>query len=164
MNRLSGRRARTGPPRARGAFQVLQKRRRDARAQLTAALDVFEAMGAKGFAERARIELLVQPLLPVDRHPARWSRYRLVDRVMERRSQARTVEKPLGSVVPEPGLVRLETTDDRMAHRGGMTAPVLRRGLVATADVSALRAATQMQPPPGSSPGLALHATRPARS
>jgi DNA-binding CsgD family transcriptional regulator len=41
-----------------GEWLRRQSRRRDARAQLTAALDVFESMGAKGFAERTRIELL----------------------------------------------------------------------------------------------------------
>jgi DNA-binding CsgD family transcriptional regulator len=41
-----------------GEWLRRQNRRRDARVQLTAALDVFELMGAKGFAERARIELL----------------------------------------------------------------------------------------------------------
>lgn len=41
-----------------GEWLRRQNRRRDARAQLTAALEVFESMGAKGFSERARIELL----------------------------------------------------------------------------------------------------------
>jgi DNA-binding CsgD family transcriptional regulator len=41
-----------------GEWLRRQRRRRDARAQLTAALDVFESMGAKGFAERTRTELL----------------------------------------------------------------------------------------------------------
>jgi DNA-binding CsgD family transcriptional regulator len=41
-----------------GEWLRRQNRRREARAQLTPARDIFESMGAKGFAERARIELL----------------------------------------------------------------------------------------------------------
>jgi DNA-binding CsgD family transcriptional regulator len=41
-----------------GEWLRRQNRRRDARGQLTAALNAFELAGAKGFAERARIELL----------------------------------------------------------------------------------------------------------
>jgi DNA-binding CsgD family transcriptional regulator len=41
-----------------GEWLRRQNRRVDARSQLTAAVDVFESMGIKGFAERARIELL----------------------------------------------------------------------------------------------------------
>jgi DNA-binding CsgD family transcriptional regulator len=41
-----------------GEWLRRQKRRRDARTQLEAARDIFESMGAIGFAERARVELL----------------------------------------------------------------------------------------------------------
>jgi DNA-binding CsgD family transcriptional regulator len=41
-----------------GEWLRRQKRRRDARRELAAASDTFEAMGAKGFADRARVELL----------------------------------------------------------------------------------------------------------
>jgi DNA-binding CsgD family transcriptional regulator len=41
-----------------GEWLRRQKRRRDARIQLDAAREGFEAMGARGFAERARVELL----------------------------------------------------------------------------------------------------------
>jgi DNA-binding CsgD family transcriptional regulator len=41
-----------------GEWLRRQKRRRDARQQLEAAHDTFESMGAKGFADRARVELL----------------------------------------------------------------------------------------------------------
>ncbi len=41
-----------------GEWLRRQRRRRDARAELTAAYDMFTDMGAGGFAERARTELL----------------------------------------------------------------------------------------------------------
>ena len=41
-----------------GEWLRRQRRRRDARAQLEAARDTFESMGANGFADRARVELL----------------------------------------------------------------------------------------------------------
>src|SRR4029453_13134201 len=41
-----------------GEWLRRQKRRRDAREQLEAARDIFESMGADGFAERARGDLL----------------------------------------------------------------------------------------------------------
>jgi len=41
-----------------GEWLRRQKRRRDARVQLAAAREAFESMGANGFAERARVELL----------------------------------------------------------------------------------------------------------
>ena len=41
-----------------GEWLRRQRRRRDARAQLRAAHDMFTSMGAEAFAERARLELL----------------------------------------------------------------------------------------------------------
>ena len=41
-----------------GEWLRRQRRRRDARVELEAARDIFELMGARGFADRARIELL----------------------------------------------------------------------------------------------------------
>jgi hypothetical protein len=64
-------------------------------------------------------------------------------------------------VVVKQILTRLEARNDRMAARSGMLRGVLRRRAVTTADVTALRAAPQMQPPPAR--GQAFHATISAR-
>ena len=52
-----------------------------------------------------------------------------------------------GLEVPEPGLAGLEAPDDRVPGRGRVRAGVLRRRAVAAADVPALRAAPQVNPP-----------------
>src|SRR5271156_2443560 len=99
--------------------------------------------------------------LPVRRHPRGWPWRGLLERAMLRRGQRRTVAELPRVVVPEPVLARLEAAYQRMPGSGRVLARVLRRGGVATADVSAAGAAAQMQPPAVA--GQALRAPCPAR-
>jgi len=64
-------------------------------------------------------------------------------------------------VVVKPVLTRFEAGNDRMAARPGMLRGMLPRRAITTADVTALRAAPQVQPPPRH--GQAFHATISAR-
>ena len=81
---------------------------------------------------------------------------RLVERVVLRWRELRPVDRPLRGEVPEPRLAGLEAAHDRMAGVGGVRPRVpVRRG-VAAADVPALGAAAQVEPPAAG--GLALHA------
>ena len=67
----------------------------------------------------------------------------------------------LARVGPEPGLARLEAADHRVAGRLGVRGGVLGRRVVAAADVPALGAAAQVQPP--AARRLALDAAGAAR-
>jgi hypothetical protein len=89
----------------------------------------------------------VELLLPALRNPAGRSGHGLVQRVMVRRREDRTLEILLGGVIPEPLLIGLERLDDRMAFGAGMAAGVLRWGRVAAADMAAMRASAEMEPP-----------------
>jgi hypothetical protein len=89
----------------------------------------------------------MQVALPVLRYPTRRTRDGLVGRMVLGRSKRRTVVELLVGVAPEPVLARLEAADERMSGLSGMPTRVLGRGGVATADVSALGTAAQVQPP-----------------
>ncbi len=71
----------------------------------------------------------------------------LILRTVPRRCQIRPVEHPVGGEVVEPDLSRLEALDHRMAGSFGVMACVLVRRGIAAADMTALRTATQMDPP-----------------
>jgi hypothetical protein len=102
----------------------------------------------------------MQLVFPVSGHATGWSGHGLVDRVMVRRSQDGTLEVLLRRVVPEPVLARLVALDDRVLLGSGMVARMLGWRRVATADVAALRAAAQVEPPTAG--GQALDAPRAA--
>src|SRR2546427_8681069 len=80
---------------------------------------------------------------------------------MLRWRQLRTVEVLTGRVVVEPVLVRLEAPDNRVPLGRGVVAGMLRRRGVAAADVAAMGAAAEVEPP--ALGRKALHAARPAR-
>ena len=99
--------------------------------------------------------------LPVRWHATLRSGHGLVERMMARRSQGGALEVFLGRVVPEPVLAWLVALDDWMAGIDGMVTRVLTRRRVATANMAAMRAAAQVEPP--RTRGVALDAARAAR-
>src|SRR5215218_4710167 len=103
----------------------------------------------------------VQPPPPVWRHPSRRPGHRLLRRVGRRGHERRALQVVLVDVVPEPVLTRLEAAHHRMPGLRGVGPGVLGRRGVAAADVPALRAAAQVEPPPAGL--LALDAAGPAR-
>src|SRR4051794_7801999 len=105
----------------------------------------------------------VQQVLPVRRHLAGRAGHRLVDRVTGRRRELGSGDVLLGLVVPEPGLAGLEAAGDRMAGRAGMGCRVRGQRGIAAADVAALRAPWEVDPPPLAFTGQALRAPGAAR-
>src|SRR5664279_6159141 len=77
-----------------------------------------------------------------------------------RRGERRPVVELIVVDIPEPGFAGLVAGHERVLRLLGVLAAVLRRRAVTAADVTALRAAPQVVPPPAGR--LALHATRPA--
>lgn len=72
---------------------------------------------------------------PVSGHATARSRHRLVEWVMVRRSQGRTLAELLNRVVPKPVLAGFVTLDDRVPRIGRMVEATL---LALTATVTAL--------------------------
>src|SRR6266516_5216153 len=100
---------------------------------------------------------LVQVGAPVGRDPAGRARERLIGGVAVRRDQIGAgLVKLVGLVIPEPGLPRLEAADDRVPGGRRVRARMLRWRAVAAADVPALGAPPQVEPP--AAPLLALDA------
>src|SRR5215210_6895757 len=102
----------------------------------------FEAR--RGSAAGTSVELS----LPVWRHPTGGSGNRLVERVVAGRREGRAVEIRQGFVVPEPVLAGLVALRDGRTGRRRVPTRVLRRRRVAAPDMSALRAAADVEPPP----------------
>src|SRR5919197_3847847 len=98
---------------------------------------------------------------PVGRHPLLRARHRLIEGPALWIGQLRPVVIVAARVVPEPGLARLEALHDRMTRLGRVLAGVLHRGRVAAADVAALGAAAQVEPPAAG--GFAFEAAGAAR-
>ena len=94
--------------------------------------------------ERARS---VEAALPIGRHLARGSGRRLIFRMPARFRQRFTVNHLASRIVVKPGFPRLETC--RYGMPGGMEVfrGMLIRRTVATADVAAFGATSQVQPP-----------------
>src|SRR5258705_12840115 len=93
---------------------------------------------------------------PVGWAPASRAGHRLVHGVMLGRGQLRAVVELLLLVAPEPRLARLEAAHQRVAGGRGVGAGVLGRRAVTAADVPALGASAQVEPPAGDL--VALHA------
>src|SRR6516162_2095225 len=106
--------------------------------------------------------LLVDVRLPVRGHPPGRPRNGLAHRVILWRDQvgSRLVELTV-LVVVEPHFAWLKAADYRMPGRRGMSARMLGWRRVATADVPALCASAQVDPPAPAH--LALYADCPAR-
>src|SRR6266542_218617 len=85
--------------------------------------------------------------LPIAGNATGWSGHWLVERMVVRRSQDRTIKVFLGRVIPEPVFAVLVGLDDRMSSSGGMVVSVLRRRGVAAADVAATCTPAQVKPP-----------------
>jgi hypothetical protein len=97
--------------------------------------------------------------------PVRWNATSrtwdgLVERVVQRRGNLGPFVKLRVDIVIKPVLARLVGTDPWMTVFASVLACMLRWGGVAAADMSALRAPTQVEPPTATD--LALRATRPA--
>src|SRR5215475_8300155 len=92
--------------------------------------------------------LLVQVGAPVGGHPPGRARDWLIGGVAVRRGQLRPgFIELVRRIAPEPGLPRLEAADDRVPGGRRVRARVLRRRGVAAADVPALSAPAQVEPP-----------------
>jgi hypothetical protein len=103
----------------------------------------------------------MQLLIPVDGYATDRSGHRLVQRMVIRWNQFGAVDVVLDCVVPEPVLARLEAVDDAMARTRRVVPGVLGRRGVATADVAATSAASEMEPPAAGCQALeAASATR----
>ena len=89
----------------------------------------------------------VKMFLPVGRHTSVRTGDRLFERVMLRCDQCGPLEELLAVVVPEPCFAGLETPDHRVAGDLRMMRGVLARGVIATTDMTARGATSQMEPP-----------------
>jgi len=93
--------------------------------------------------------LFMQQRSPIARHTTLGAWDRLIERMSAGWYQFCARNHGVFFVVVEPLLTRFEAGNDRMAAHFGMPRGVLPRRAIATADVTALRAAPQVQPPPG---------------
>ena len=76
--------------------------------------------------------------------------------------QSRAIERLFRAVIPKPVLSGLEARDDEVAGLSEVRSRVLVRRRIAAADVTALGAAPQVEPP--LSGGKAFDTSRPARN
>src|SRR5690606_40318991 len=98
---------------------------------------------------------------PARRVPLRGAGDRVVERPVPGFGQVGALQQLVRAVVPVPALARLEAADQRVAGRAEVRGRVLGRRRVAAADVAALRAPAQVDPP--AAHVVALAAARAAR-
>ena len=85
--------------------------------------------------------------MPVARHLAGWPRHGLRSRMSGRRRKLHSLNHLRHLVVPEPVLAWLKAGADGVTSLSSMSGAVLARRAVATTNMSAFRAAAQVQPP-----------------
>ena len=122
-------------------------------------LTVSSAEGTKSVAGAACES--VQLALPAWRYSTGRSGDRLIQRVVMRWRENRTIQVLLGLVVPEPVLARFVALHDGMSRAVRMTAGVLRRRGVAAPYMAAMGTPPEVEPPP--TRFLTLDAARAAR-
>ena len=104
---------------------------------------------------------LVEVPLPVGRHRAGGARDGLLDGMAVWSSEGRAVEELAGAEVKEPVLAGLKALQHGMACRLVVGAGMPARRVIATANMAAQCTTAQVQPPPRSLVGEALHAAGP---
>jgi hypothetical protein len=90
----------------------------------------------------------MQAGLPIFRHLSRRAGSGLVLRMPVRRSKLWPSDHLLSLIAPEPGFAGLKACRDRMPRPVKVLRGMLTGRAVTTSDMSALRAAAQVQPPP----------------
>ena len=91
--------------------------------------------------------LFVKQILPVGGNAPSGPRHRLIERMRFWRRQAEAAEQVACAIVVEPSLPGFEAPDDRVPGLGVMLRGVLPGRTVATSDMAALGAPTQVKPP-----------------
>jgi hypothetical protein len=117
------------------------------------------SLASNWHARRPRASMKVG--LPIRRDPSSRSRDRLIEWVVPWRRERRSVEVLPAPVVVEPLFARLVARDDGMARRPSVLRSVLRRRVVAAADMPALGTSPKVEPPAAGS--LTLRTTRSTR-
>jgi hypothetical protein len=96
---------------------------------------------------RAPFASLIEVFLPVRRYFTVGSRCGLAGRMRVRRGQSRAFDEIVGLEAVQPIFTRLEARDHGVIRIFVMFSRVLTRRTIAAPDVTAFRAATEMQPP-----------------
>jgi hypothetical protein len=91
-----------------------------------------------------------------------WSRDRLIQRPRRRGRESGAIERFSRPVIPEPVLSGLKARDDEVAGLSEVRGRMLVRRRIAAADVAALGAAPQVEPP--LSGGKTFDTSRPGRN
>jgi hypothetical protein len=89
----------------------------------------------------------MQATLPITRHATGRTGHRLIDGMTVGWGEGGAVDVLLRPIVVEPILVRLEAPDNLVARLGDMLARVLGWRVIAAANVAAIGATPEMEPP-----------------